>query len=157
MVKQSAGLAIFRRGGDGIEVLLCHPGGPFWSRKDAGAWTIPKGLVDAGEDPLLAARREAHEELGTDVSGDFHWLGEYRQPGGKLVLVWAVEPQQPIDASAIVSNTFELEWPPRSGRKQSFPEIDQAEWFALEQARTKILKGQVPMLVDLEALAADEL
>ncbi|HEV7435505.1 MAG TPA: NUDIX domain-containing protein [Pseudorhizobium sp.] len=151
MARKSAGLLIFRHTGSRrVEVLLGHPGGPFWHRKDAGAWTIPKGLVEADEDPLLAARRETTEELGLKICGEFHWLGSYTQPGGKLVLAWAVEPQEEIDAAAIVSNGFEMEWPPRSGRLQTFPEIDRAAWFPLDEARDKILKGQAPMLDDLE-------
>lgn len=150
MVKRSAGLLIFRRTNGLIEVLLGHPGGPFWRRKDDGAWTIPKGLVEPDEDPLLAAQREAAEELGISVQGDFHWLGQYKQPGGKLVLVWAVDPDTEINPAAIASNRFEMEWPPRSGRLQTFPEIDRAGWFSLNEARLKILKGQAPMLDDLE-------
>nr|CAD6409020.1 NUDIX domain-containing protein [Rhizobium sp. Q54] len=155
MPKKSAGLLIFRRRpGTSPEVLLGHPGGPFWARKDDEAWTIPKGLVENGEDPLEAARREAFEEIGLQVEGDFRWLGQYRQPGGKLVLVWAVEPAADIAADAIVSNSFLMEWPPRSGRQQAFPEIDRARWFLLEEAETKILKGQRPMIEDLRNLLA---
>lgn len=153
MPKKSAGLLIFRRRSEtSPEVLLGHPGGPFWARKDDGAWTIPKGLVETGEDPLEAARREAFEEIGLHVEGDFRWLGQYRQPGGKLVLVWAVEPAVDIAADAIVSNSFLMEWPPRSGHRQAFPEIDRAEWFPLKEAEAKILKGQRPMIGDLRNL-----
>ncbi len=156
MVKKSAGLLIYRQLGtsaDGeLEVLLGHPGGPFWQRKDDGAWTIPKGLLEGDEEPLAAARREAAEELGLEVDGDFRWLGEYKQPGGKRVLVWAVSPEAAIDPTSVGSNEFEMEWPPRSGRKQSFPEIDRADWFSLGEARRKILKGQAPMLDDLQIM-----
>jgi predicted NUDIX family NTP pyrophosphohydrolase len=147
--KRSAGLLIHRAGTDGMEVLLVHPGGPFWARKDEGAWSIPKGMVEDGEDELQAARREAHEELGMPVEGDAQWLGEYRQPGGKRVLVWFVRDEGDLDPARLVSNHFTMEWPPRSGRMQSFPEVDRAQWFDLETAATKILKGQAPMLEDL--------
>jgi predicted NUDIX family NTP pyrophosphohydrolase len=140
MAKRSAGLMIYRRTSDKPEMLLVHPGGPFWAKKDEGAWSIPKGLVEDGEDELAAARREVREEIGVPVDGDFTPLGEYRQPGGKIVIAWAVEAD--FDVSAIVSNTFRMEWPPRSGRLQEFPEIDRAGWFDLAQARSKILKGQ---------------
>jgi predicted NUDIX family NTP pyrophosphohydrolase len=156
MVKRSAGLLIYRQVGskhDGeLEVLLGHPGGPFWQHKDESAWTIPKGLLEGDEDPLSGARREAAEELGLEILGNFRWLGEYKQPGGKQVLVWAVSPEVHIDPTVVVSNGFEMEWPPRSGRKQTFPEIDRAGWFSLTDARHKILKGQAPMLDDLQKI-----
>lgn len=148
MPKRSAGLLIFRYSEGEPEILLVHPGGPFWARKDEGAWSIPKGLVEEGEDELAAAIRETAEEIGETVEGSFQWLGEYRQPGGKRVLVWSVEADPPIDQSHIVSNTFSMEWPPRSGRFQEFPEVDRAGWFSLDQARRKILKGQAPILGD---------
>jgi predicted NUDIX family NTP pyrophosphohydrolase len=142
--QQSAGLLLFRlREGD-LEVLLGHPGGPFWRRKDDGAWGIPKGLVSAGEALLSAARREFTEETGHDPRGTFIHLGEARQPSGKVVHVWAVEDD--LDTENIRSNTFDMEWPPRSGQRQSFPEIDRAEWFGISVARTKILKGQAVFL-----------
>ncbi len=128
-----------------VEVLLGHMGGPFWQRRQEGAWTIPKGEVEPGEEPLAVARREFHEELGKPVPpGDLVDLGEVRQAGGKVVRAWAVEGD--LDAEAIVSNTFELEWPPKSGRIQSFPEIDRAAWFDLESARAVIVAGQRPLL-----------
>ena len=154
MVKKSAGLLIYRRIEGQAEVLLGHPGGPFWQRKDDGAWTIPKGLLKPDEDPLAAAKREATEELGMVITGNFRWLGEYKQPGGKRILVWTVEPEGEIDPTAIVSNDFQMEWPPRSGRMRTFPELNRAGWFGLAQARGKILKGQAPMLDDLENLLA---
>ncbi|TPK41873.1 NUDIX domain-containing protein [Mesorhizobium sp. B2-5-4] len=147
MAKRSAGLLIHRRGGGDIQVLLVHPGGPFWAKKDDGAWSIPKGLVDEGEDELAAARREAEEELGIKVEGLFARLGDYRQPGGKIVMAWSVESD--IDVATMKSNTFTMEWPPRSGRMKEFPEVDRAGWFTLAEAEVKILKGQRPMLTDL--------
>jgi predicted NUDIX family NTP pyrophosphohydrolase len=140
-VKRSAGIALVRRTDRGVEVLLGHMGGPYWARKDAGAWTIPKGEVEPGEDPLAVAHREFEEELGVPVpAGAVTDLGEIRQAGGKTVQAWAVEGD--LDAAAIVSNTFELEWPPHSGRMETFPEIDRAAWFDLEQARAVIIAGQ---------------
>ena len=137
---QSAGLLLYRIVDGEIEVLLGHPGGPFWMRKDEGAWTIPKGLVASGEAPLAAARREFAEETGHDPEGEAVSLGSARQPGGKIVHVWAIEGD--FDPADVKSNTFEMEWPPRSGRRQSFPEIDRAAWFRVAEARKKILKGQ---------------
>ena len=151
--KPSAGLLVFRRaaGGD-VEVLLVHPGGPFWRSKDEGAWSIPKGEIDdPGEDPLSVARREFQEELGSpspDTASAIP-LGDVRQPSGKVVTAWAVEGD--LDADDITSNTFETEWPPRSGRRQSFPEVDRAGWFGLDEARRKLLQGQGPFLDRLEA------
>lgn len=141
-MKRSAGIVLWRRLDSGIaEVFLGHMGGPHWARKDAGAWTIPKGEIEPGEEPLDVARREFCEEVGSPVpSGDLIDLGEVRQAGGKTVLAWAVEGD--LDACAIVSNTFELEWPPKSGRMQSFPEIDRADWFDLATAAEKIVVGQ---------------
>src|SRR5579884_2443298 len=135
MGKISAGLLMYRMVKDEIEVLLVHPGGPFWRNKDEGAWTIPKGEIAAGEDALAAARREFREETGQDIAGDFVPLAPIRQAGGKIVEAWAVAAD--IDAATVVSNSFEMEWPPRSGRRQSFPEIDRAAWFALAEARTR--------------------
>ena len=133
-----------------MDVLLVHPGGPIWAKRDAGAWSIPKGEPEAGEDPLTAARREFAEELGRGVNGTFIPLSPVRQPGGKVVHAWAVEAD--FDASSITSNTFSMEWPPRSGRQQVFPEIDRAEWFPLDVARQKILAGQAPLLDELMRL-----
>jgi len=128
-------------------VLLIHPGGPFWAGKDAGAWSIPKGEFAEGEAPLAAAQREFQEELGVVPSGDFIPLQPVRQAGGKLVYAWAVRGD--FDPSQLQSNTFFLEWPPKSGRQQSFPEVDRAEWFGIETAKTKILKSQTPLLDQL--------
>jgi predicted NUDIX family NTP pyrophosphohydrolase len=143
----SAGLLLYRIRHAAIEVLLVHPGGPYWKTKDDGAWSIPKGEMSPAEDPLVAARREFFEETGVAIEGDLRALKPIRQPGGKIVHAWAVEGD--LDPTTIVSNTFEIEWPPRSGRLQSFPEIDRAAWFALPEARRKILRGQVPLLEEL--------
>jgi predicted NUDIX family NTP pyrophosphohydrolase len=151
VAKQSAGLLLFRRGARGLEVLLVHPGGPLWARRDEGAWSIPKGEVEPGEDPLAAARREVEEETGLRAEGPFLPLGAVRQRGGKRVAAWAVEGE--LDPGALRSGRFEMEWPPRSGRRQSFPEVDRAEWFALDEARRRILDGQRPLLDALEAAA----
>ena len=141
-MKRSAGIVLWRRLDSGVvEVFLGHMGGPYWTRKDAGAWTIPKGEIEPGEEPLAVARREFCEEIGSPVPpGDLIDLGEIRQAGGKTVLAWAIEGD--LDASAIASNTFELEWPPKSGRMQAFPEIDRAAWFDLATAAEKIVVGQ---------------
>jgi predicted NUDIX family NTP pyrophosphohydrolase len=147
MARTSAGLLLFRRKDAGLEVLLVHPGGPLWTKKDEGAWSIPKGQMDAGEDPLLAARREFEEELGSLVSGDFLPLAPIRQAGGKLVYAWAVESD--FDPTTFKSGTFSMEWPPRSGRLQTFPEVDRAEWFSIEDARRKINKAQIALLDQL--------
>ena len=148
--RRSAGIVLWRRNGDTIEVLLGHMGGPYWARKDHGAWTIPKGEVEAGEEPLAVAVREFEEELGMPVpAGELVDLGEVRQSGGKIVRAWAVEGD--LDPATAVSNTFELEWPPRSGRMQSFPEIDRAAWFDVPTARSKVVTGQRALIdrVDL--------
>ena len=146
----SAGLLLFRHPGGAIEVLLGHPGGPFWKNRDEGAWSIPKGLVAAGEQPLPAAKREFAEETGYRPRGRFIPLGEARQPGGKVVHVWAVEGDW--DAAKLQSDSFEMEWPPRSGRLQRFPELDRAAWFSVPEARKRILKGQAVFLDRLLAL-----
>ena len=152
--RQSAGLLLYRRNGNGVEVLLGHPGGPFWRNKDLGSWSIPKGLIAEGEKPLAAARREFTEETGHRPRGKSLPLGEARQPGGKMVQAWAVEGDW--DAASLKSNMFEMEWPPRSGRRHSFPELDQAEWFDLTEAQAKILKGQAIFLTRLlEKLAGE--
>jgi predicted NUDIX family NTP pyrophosphohydrolase len=135
---------MYRRVGGKLEVLLAHPGGPYWRRKDQGAWTIPKGEMDPGEDAIDAARREFAEETGTALSGPLEPLGEIRQRAGKRVLAFVVEGD--LDVEAIKSSTFELEWPPRSGRNQIFPEIDRAGWFDLPSAHAKILEAQRPLL-----------
>ena len=142
--KQSAGLLLFRQKGGGLEVLLGHPGGPFWRKKDQGAWSIPKGLIALGEAPDVAAYREFVEETGHRPTGDSISLGTAKQPGGKLVHVWAMEGDW--NSTDLQSNTFELEWPPRSGRLQTFPEIDRAAWFDIAEARIKILKGQATFI-----------
>jgi predicted NUDIX family NTP pyrophosphohydrolase len=151
MPKLSAGLLLYRRRGAALEVLLVHPGGPFWARKDDGAWTIPKGEPAAGEDLLDCAKREIEEETGFAVSGEFRALAPVRQAGGKVVHAWAVESD--LDAAAIRSNTVTIEWPPRSGRMQEFPEIDRAQWLDLAAARRKINQGQRPLLDALASLA----
>jgi predicted NUDIX family NTP pyrophosphohydrolase len=147
MPKPSAGLLLYRRGPRGLEVLLVHPGGPFWAKKDLGAWSIPKGEFDPAEDPLAAARREFEEETGFRVEGRFISLTPRKQPSGKIIHAWAVEGD--LDPGAVRSNPFTLEWPPRSGRVQEFPEIDQAGWFTLEEAKAKIMKGQRGFLEEL--------
>lgn len=147
MTKQSAGILLFRETAGRLEVLLVHPGGPFWAKKDDGAWSIPKGELHAGEDPLAAARREVAEELGLAVTGAALPLDTVRQPGGKVVHAWGVRGD--FDPRELRSNTFALEWPPRSGHVQDFPEVDRAAWFTLAEARTKILEGQVDLLEQL--------
>jgi predicted NUDIX family NTP pyrophosphohydrolase len=129
-----------------------HPGGPLWAKKDEGAWSIPKGEIEDGEDPLLAARREFEEELGSPVTGDFVTLTPIRQASGKLVYAWAVEAD--FDPSTFTSGKFSMEWPPRSGRRQEFPEVDRAEWFPIDAARVKINPGQKPLLVQLAQMRA---
>ncbi len=154
MPKRSAGLLLYRLSDDGAAVLLVHPGGPFWAKKDLGAWSIPKGEYAAGENPLAVARREFEEETGAHPAGGFRPLGEVTQPRRKLVSAWAVAGD--FDPATLVSNTFELEWPPRSGRKARFPEVDRAQWFSLDEAREKILTGQRGFIDRLrELLAAD--
>jgi predicted NUDIX family NTP pyrophosphohydrolase len=143
-VKVSAGVLLYCRRDGRVEVLLAHPGGPFWKRKDLGAWSIPKGECQDGEDPIVAARREFEEETGLRLQGELAPLGEVKQAGGKVVRVWAVEGD--CDASAIHSNTFALEWPPKSGKIQQFPEIDRFEWFSLDAAREKLVKAQAAFL-----------
>jgi predicted NUDIX family NTP pyrophosphohydrolase len=151
MPKYSAGLLPYRiNGSDPLEVLLVHPGGPFWAKKDDGAWSIPKGEYEpaAESDPVAVAEREFEEELGSPAPvGDRLQLGELKQPGGKRVVAWAVRCD--LDVTKVTSNTFEMEWPPRSGTMQSFPEVDRAAWFSLSEARLKLLKGQQPFLDQL--------
>jgi predicted NUDIX family NTP pyrophosphohydrolase len=149
MAKKSAGLLMFRRSTDGqVQVLLVHPGGPFWANKDLGAWTVPKGEYDDSEDALEAAKREFAEETGFAVSGPFLPLGSLKQPSGKTVSVWAFESD--CDPAALVSNKFEMEWPPKSGRMASFVEIDRAGWFSVGEARERLVKGQVGFVEALE-------
>ncbi|MBT9330183.1 NUDIX domain-containing protein [Acidipila sp. 4G-K13] len=144
MTKRSAGLLMFRRREQGIEVFLVHPGGPFWAKKDLGAWSIPKGEIAENEDGMEAAKREFAEETGMQPEGIFFALGEVRQAGGKVVTAWAMEGD--FDPSTLVANTCAIEWPPRSGQKMKVPEVDRGEWFLLETAREKILKGQGVLL-----------
>jgi predicted NUDIX family NTP pyrophosphohydrolase len=144
MPQRSAGILLFRRSGPAPEVLLVHPGGPFFVKKDDGAWSIPKGLLEADEQPLATARREFSEETGHRPAGDATLLGEFKQPGGKIVIAFAVEGD--VDLAGFRSNMFTMEWPPKSGRTAEFPEADRAGWFTIDAARRKILKGQAPML-----------
>jgi predicted NUDIX family NTP pyrophosphohydrolase len=147
-MKQSAGLLMFRRTPGGVQVLLAHPGGPFWRAKDEGAWTLPKGEYDAPEQPLDAARREFMEETGFEAVAPFLPLGEVVQKGGKRILAWAFEGD--CDPGRLRCNTFEIEWPPGSGRRQAFPEIDRVGWFSLADARRKVLPAQAALLERLE-------
>jgi predicted NUDIX family NTP pyrophosphohydrolase len=151
MAAQSAGILMYRHGNDGIEVLLVHPGGPFWRNRDLGAWSIPKGEHDGGENAESAARREFEEELGVGVSGLLESLGEVRQRAGKIVRGYALAGD--LDVRKIRCNDVAIEWPPRSGRTMHFPEIDRAAWFALPLAREKILASQRPFLDRLETLS----
>lgn len=144
MKRLSAGLLLFRRVGRALEVLLVKPGGPYWRNRDAGAWQIPKGGVEDGEEPLAAAFREVEEELGLRLDGEPLPLGRIRQTGGKLVEAFALEAS--FDPAALVSNLFELEWPPRSGTMQAFPEVEQARWFGLSEAGEMMLPSQLPLL-----------
>src|SRR5437870_13689718 len=142
--KNSAGILLHRLRGSRIEVFLVHPGGPFWAKKDAGAWSIPKGEFEVGQDPLEAAKREFKEETGFAVEGNFIELTPVKQPGGKAVYAWAV--MGDCEAESIKSNTFSLEWPPRSGKRKEFPEVDRAGWFTPEVAREQLLSGQLNFL-----------
>jgi predicted NUDIX family NTP pyrophosphohydrolase len=144
MPQQSAGILMHRGTGKDTEVLLVHPGGPLWAKKDAGAWSIPKGLVDPGEDMLAAAKREFQEETGVLPEGDFLSLGTFKQPSGKLISVWSVPGD--FDPSALVSNDFEMEWPPKSGKRARFPEVDRAGWFSGPDALVKVHGGQQPIV-----------
>jgi predicted NUDIX family NTP pyrophosphohydrolase len=150
--KHSAGLLLYRRRREEVEVLLAHPGGPFWVRKDKGAWTIPKGMIEANETPLDAAIREFSEETGFSIAGDFMQLGGVVQRGGKLVEAWAVEGD--CDPAKLKPFLFELEWPPRSGRMAQFPEVDRVAWFTLDDAREHILPSQLPFIERLAAKLA---
>ena len=147
MPQRSAGVLLYRCKGRGIEVLLVHPGGPFWARKDDGAWSIPKGLVDDGEDPLDAAKREFREETGGSPDGEAIGLEPLRQPSGKIVHAWAMRGE--FEPATLTSNTFSMEYPPGSGRQREFPEVDRAGWFPMDEAGRKILKGQAPLLREL--------
>jgi predicted NUDIX family NTP pyrophosphohydrolase len=147
MPKRSSGILMFRRAGAGIELLLVHPGGPFWAKRDWGAWSIPKGEYADGEDALAAARREFEEETGACPQGDFLPLGDIVQPGRKIVTAWGVEGE--FDPATLKSNRFELQWPPKSGRKAWFPEVDRAAWFSPDDAKRKILSGQSEFITRL--------
>jgi predicted NUDIX family NTP pyrophosphohydrolase len=146
--KRSAGLLVYRRR-DTVEVFLVHPGGPFWAKKDAGSWSLPKGEFEEGEDPLEAAKREFVEETGFEVEGAFHPLEPLTQPGGKVIHAWAIESD--CDAEQIRSSVFTMEWPPKSGRMQAFPEVDRAAWFTLDEARKRLLAGQTNFIDQLSA------
>jgi len=148
-MRKSAGLLVYRKVEKSIEVFLVHPGGPFWKGKEAGAWSIPKGEFAEGEEPLAAARREFTEETGQAIGGDFLALTAVQQKGGKLVFAWAVEAE--VDATNIVSNTFRQEYPYKSGKWITIPEVDKAAWFSLEEARQKINAAQVAFLDELES------
>ena len=150
MARQSAGVLVYKRAKNGLQVFLVHPGGPFWAKKDLGAWSIPKGEFADGEEGLAAARREFREEVGQDIEGPFLALTPRRQPSRKTIHAWAVEGE--VDAGALVSNEFELEWPPRSGRMQRFPEVDAGAWFAFDEAKHRIQPGQLPILEELAQL-----
>jgi predicted NUDIX family NTP pyrophosphohydrolase len=153
-MKRSAGILLYRKTKGGVVVLLVHPGGPFWRKRDEEAWSIPKGEYVEGELPLAAALREFAEEMGRAPEGTPQLLGELRQNSGKTVTAFALEGE--FDVAELTSNLFELEWPPRSGRMQSFPEVDRAEWFPISDARLKIIPGQRPFLDALESLATGQ-
>jgi predicted NUDIX family NTP pyrophosphohydrolase len=144
MPKRSTGLIMYRWRDAQLEVFLVHPGGPFWVKKNMGAWSIPKGESAEGEEPLEAAKREFREETGSAVSGEFLKLGEVKQAGGKVVIAWAVEGD--FDPATLISNVVQLEWPPHSGRVMTFPEVDRGDWFGIAAAREYILKSQEPLL-----------
>ena len=150
MNKKSAGILAYREGVSGLEVFLMHPGGPFWKNKDLGAWSIPKGEIADNEDEKEAAKREFEEETGMKVDADLVPLKPIRQKNGKTVMAWAIN--QDIDPSKIVSNLFEIEWPPKSGKHQQFPEMDRAEWFSVSDAREKIIAGQAALIDELEEI-----
>lgn len=154
MAKKSAGLLMYRRRAGILEVFLVHPGGPFWDKKDEGSWSIPKGEYEPGENPLEVAKREFQEETSFRAPGELIPLNPRKQPSGKIISAWALEGD--CDASAIKSNTFSLEWPPRSGRQREFPEVDRAGWFALATAREKITKGQLGFLDELSQILIGE-
>ena len=146
--KLSAGILLYRRQKSDVNVFLVHPGGPFWAKKDEGAWSIPKGEYEVGEDPLAVAKREFQEETGFEISGLFRPLTALKQPSGKIISAWAVEGD--IDPTTLTSNTFTLEWPPKSGKIREFPEVDRGDWFDLPTARMKLLAGQRAFVDQLE-------
>jgi predicted NUDIX family NTP pyrophosphohydrolase len=147
MAKTSAGILLFRRRPGGVQVMLVHPGGPFWAGKDKGAWSIPKGLTEEGEDLLAAGRREFFEETGSTIDGDFIDLGAHKQSSGKTIVAWGCEGD--FDTAWLNSNKFSMEWPPRSGKTAEFPEVDRAGWFDLAEALVKVTKGQKPIIAAL--------
>lgn len=151
--KTSAGILVYRIADTNLEVFLVHPGGPYWAKKDEGAWSVPKGLFEEKENVLEAARREFREETGFNITGTFITLTPLKQPSGKVVYVWAVEGN--LDATSIKSNTFSMEWPPRSGKTQEFPEVDKGGWFTIAQAREKLLPGQRGFLDELQGKLTD--
>lgn len=146
-MRKSAGILMFRKKSSGVEFFLVHPGGPFWKNKDTGAWSVPKGEFEDGEEALPAAKREFEEETGVKVEGDFIQLKPVKQKSGKMIFAWGVEGE--IDPSIIKSNTFPIEWPPKSGRFQEIPEVDKGGWFTINIAKEKIIPGQVPILEEL--------
>ncbi|HTV04415.1 MAG TPA: NUDIX domain-containing protein [Acidobacteriaceae bacterium] len=154
MAKQSAGLLMYRRAGDAVEMFLVHPGGPYWAKKDKGAWTIPKGEYGEGEDPLAAARREFEEETGFEPTGVMREIGAVKQNSGKVVWAWAFEGD--FDPTRLESNTCEIEWPPRSGKRITIPEVDRGEWFVMEQAREYIREEQREFLAALRDMIRGE-
>jgi predicted NUDIX family NTP pyrophosphohydrolase len=154
MPKQSAGLLLFRVVAGNLEVLLVHPGGPFWAKKDDGSWSIPKGELSEGEDPFEAAIREFKEELGSSVIGKAIPLKPLRQPSGKIIYAWGVNGD--FDTTTLKSNTFSIEWPPKSGQQREFPEVDRAAWFEIEEAKRKIHQGQVPLMEELERMVSEK-
>jgi predicted NUDIX family NTP pyrophosphohydrolase len=153
MPKLSAGILLFRKRPAGVQVLLVHPGGPFWAKKDEGAWSIPKGLADEGEDLIAAAKREFFEETGGIVSGEFIDLGAHKQAGGKTIVAFGCESN--FDPALLNSNRFAIEWPPRSGKTAEFPEVDRAGWFSLDEALKKATKGQRPIIAALAEKLAE--
>ncbi len=154
MIKKSAGILVYRKPGENIEVLLVHPGGPYWRNKDDNAWSVPKGEPEENEELFRAAQREFHEETGFSIEGDFTSLEPVKQQSGKIIYTWAVEGD--ADPYALESNSFEMEWPPNSKNKQLFPEVDKAGWFSIGMAKQKICKGQIPILEQLEKLLSGE-
>ena len=148
--KLSAGILLYRKRDGALEVFLVHPGGPFWAKKDDGAWSIPKGEHGEGEDPLAVAKREFYEETGSQVSGDYLSLTPLRQPSGKMITAWGVEGE--VDPASLRSNTFSMEWPPKSGKLEEFPEVDRGMWCDLATAHRKLLVGQRPLLNQLQQL-----